>query len=373
MTITRAELAPGYEISRIIKGGWQLAVGHGTVPLPVQAAGSLISDGRGLWTLDPISAVEDMFAFLKSGITTFDCADIYTGVEELIGEFRKAFLKEHGIIPANIWFNQIFRVHTKFVPDLDVLQRISHTYVESVIDRSRSRLGLDCLDLIQFHWWDYEIPGYVQTARWLAELQRKGKIRHIGLTNFDTTRMFEIVSTGIHIVSNQVQYSLLDPRPENAMVKFCLGHNIKLLCYGTLAGGFISEKWLGVKEPQEPLENRSLTKYKLIIDEFGGWGLFQELLTILSLIARKHNASIANIAMRYVLDKPLVAGIIVGARDVMHLDNLEKTFSFEFDREDQKAIYLILDRSAGPMGDIYDLERVKGGKHASIIKYTLNK
>ncbi len=353
MSIARTELVHGYEISRILKGGWQLAGGHGHVNRAV--------------------AVRDMFAFLQAGITTFDCADIYTGVEGMIGEFRQAFLKEHGVISARIWFDRTFRVHTKFVPDIDVLSHIDRGYVESVIDRSRARLGVVCLDLVQFHWWDYEVQGYVQTAQWLAELQEAGKIRHIGLTNFDAPRLLEIVHSGVRVVSNQVQYSLLDPRPEGNMIKCCLQNNIKLLCYGTLAGGFLSEKWLGADEPQEPMENRSLTKYKLIIDEFGGWQLLQELLTVLSLIACKHNVSIANVAMRYVLDKPLVTGIIVGARNAAHLDMLGNTFSFELDREDQKAIHGVLDRSAGPRGDIYDLERIKGGKHASIMKYTLNK
>ena len=67
----RVDLAPGYSISRIIKGGWQLALGHSRVPPRAQAHA-------------------DMAAFVDKGITTFDCADIYTGVEELIGSFRAA-------------------------------------------------------------------------------------------------------------------------------------------------------------------------------------------------------------------------------------------------------------------------------------------
>ena len=67
---THIDLAPGYRISRLIKGGWQLAGGHG----PVAHA----------------HALADMAAFVEAGITTFDCADIYTGVESLIGRFRAA-------------------------------------------------------------------------------------------------------------------------------------------------------------------------------------------------------------------------------------------------------------------------------------------
>ena len=61
--------------------------------------------------------------------------------------------------------------------------------------------------------------------------------------------------------------------------------NIALLCYGTVCGGFLSERWLGKPAPQADLANRSLVKYKLIIEDFGGWGLFQELLGVLSRIA----------------------------------------------------------------------------------------
>ena len=56
------------------------------------------------------------------------------------------------------------------------------------------------------------------------------------------------------------------------MVDFCAAHGIQLLCYGTVAGGFLSERYLDAPEPAAPHENRSLTKYHLIIEEFGGWG-----------------------------------------------------------------------------------------------------
>ena len=77
-----------------------------------------------------------MVAFADAGITTFDCADIYTGVEELIGRFRAALPR--AARRARRWTR--IKVHTKFVPDLDILPRITKAYVEGVIDQSLRRL-----------------------------------------------------------------------------------------------------------------------------------------------------------------------------------------------------------------------------------------
>ena len=135
---------------------------------------------------------------------------------------------------------------------------------------------------MQFHWWDYDVPGCVEAGLWLDELRAEGKIDLLGGTNFDTPHTEALVAAGVPLASMQVQYSLLDARPENGLVDGCCEKlGIRLLCYGTVAGGFLSDAWLGQPEPQPPFENRSLTKYKLIIDDFGGWELFQELLRTL--------------------------------------------------------------------------------------------
>jgi aryl-alcohol dehydrogenase-like predicted oxidoreductase len=112
VTVETTTLAPGHVISRVLRGGWQLAGGHG----PVERE----------------RAVSDMFAFLDAGITTFDCADIYTGVEEMIGEFRAT------LAPAD---RARLKVHTKFVPDLSALATLRFADVERIIDRSSKGSG----------------------------------------------------------------------------------------------------------------------------------------------------------------------------------------------------------------------------------------
>jgi aryl-alcohol dehydrogenase-like predicted oxidoreductase len=338
----RVPLAPGYAISQVLKGGWQLAGGHGPI--------------------DPSRAFADMERFVEAGITTFDCADIYTGVEALIGQWLRRRDRARPV-----------QVHTKYVPDLDRLATHSQNDVRRGIDRSLERLGVECLDLVQLHWWDYDIPGYVDAAVWLDDLRRAGKIRHVGLTNFDQLRLKEILAAGVRIVSHQVQYSVLDRRPGHGLAALCAEHGVRLLCYGAVAGGFLSERYLESPAPQPPLENRSLVKYRLIIDEFGGWEPYQRMLAVLKSIAARHRTSIGAVALRWVLDQPAVGGVIVGARHARHLEQTLRAVMLELNADDHAAIAEVQAASTGPAGDVYALERVKGGPHAAIMRYTLNR
>ena len=116
----------------------------------------------------------------------------------------------------------------------------------------------------------------------------------------------------------------------------------------------------------------SLTKYRLIIEEYGSYDLFQSLLSKLHIIARKHKAGIAEVAARYMLQKPLVGGIIIGARNRNHLDKLSKIQSFTLDQDDLSVIEEMTKKSNGPAGPVYDLERDKNGPHGAIMRYNLN-
>jgi len=345
--LQRISLSPGYEISRVIRGGWQLSASHS----------QSVSE-------DPVS---DMIAFADAGITTFDCADIYTGVEDAIGAFRDTYL---GLKGAEALAR--IRVHTKFVPDLAVLPRIDKAYVTNVIDTSLRRLRMERLDIVQFHWWNIDVPRWIETALWLEDLRREGKLLRIGGTNFDTSQVMAMRDAGVPVSSMQVQYSLLDRRPEKTLITAARENGIAIFCYGTVAGGFLGERWLGQPEPKAPFENRSLVKYKLIIDEFGGWDLFQELLRVLEGIARRHDTDIATVASAAVLARPGVSAVIVGARNRAHLASNLRIASLELAPQDLQAINAVLARSHEIQGDVYTLERDTTGRHGSIMKYNLN-
>ena len=115
------------------------------------------------------------------------------------------------------------------MPDLTDLPHVDRKYVESVIDLSLQRLGVEQLDAVQFHWWDYEIPRYTETALELQRLQQAGKIARVSVTNFNTPRLLEMVSAGVHIATHHWQYSLLDERPERYMIDYRKAQGIALL------------------------------------------------------------------------------------------------------------------------------------------------
>ena len=340
-------LRPDYRISRIIKGGWQLAGDHGAV--------------------DKASAIRDMAAFVEAGIITFDCADIYAGVEEMIGIFLDDLRRSSGVSAAS----QV-RVHTKFVPDATALETVDRHQVEAGIDRSLARLGVERLDLVQFHWWDYEVAGALDVLGYLQRLKDKGKIHHLGLTNFDLDHVRQFALAGFDIASVQVQYSLIDQRPAGAFANFCRRHKIGILAYGVLAGGFFSDRWLGAADPGYDFDNRSLIKYRLIIDEFGGWPLFQELLSVLGGTAKRHGVSLANVALRALHDRADIAALILGARYAHHLADNLRALAFTPDDEDKEALSAVLAKRRGPSGPVFGLERDRTTRHGQIFKKNLN-
>ncbi|WP_342618929.1 aldo/keto reductase [Rhodoferax sp. GW822-FHT02A01] len=342
--VTYKEIAPGYKVPRIIRGGWQLAGDHG----PVERE----------------RAIADMGAFLRAGLNTVDGADIYTGVEDMYGDFNAKQKAAH---------QPTMQVHTKLVPDYGDLATVDAAQVRRIVTRSLQRLRTDRLDLVQFHWWDYSVPRYVETAVALYGLQKEGLIAHIGGTNFDAAHTQEMLAAGVPLVSMQTQYSLLDRRPQGSLAALCEKQNMHLLCYGSLAGGFLTEQWLGQPEPAFPMANRSLVKYKLIIDEFGGWPAFQTLLQVLKAIAQRHAVSLSSVAVRWVLEQPGVAAAIVGARYADRLASTLEVFSFQLDAADRALLEPVLAAHPGPAGEPYSLERDKTGPHGRIMKYDLNK
>jgi aryl-alcohol dehydrogenase-like predicted oxidoreductase len=330
------QLAPDLTICRIVNGMWQVAGGHGYI--------------------DHKLAIEDMIRYHDAGFTSWDLADIYGPAEDFIGQFRHKLLALRG---REKELNKI-QALTKWVPQPVIITR---SMVNESIQRSLHRMNVNSLDLLQFHWWDYNNPYYMDALKYLSELRDKGIIKHLGLTNFDTERMQIMVDSNIQIVSNQVQYSIIDRRPEVKMTPFCLKHNIRLLAYGSICGGLMSERYFGRIQPPSTadLDTLSLRKYRKMIDAWGGWALFQELLSTLNRIAQKYNVSIANVATRYILDKPAVAGVIIGARLGItdHINNNVQVLNFSLDKTDYSDIDAVclksnnLFETIGDCGDEY--------------------
>ncbi|PCJ20882.1 MAG: aldo/keto reductase [SAR86 cluster bacterium] len=304
------QLAPDLKISRVLTGLWQIA--------------DLERDGT---TLDPVASAKFMAAYVDAGFTTFDMADHYGSAEIIAGQFKNHEPSGHQA--------QLF---TKWVPKPGVVSRAE---VREAVQTSLDRMQVDKLDMLQYHAWNYSDPAWLDSLFYLQELKSEGLIAHLGLTNFDAAHLRIALASGIEILTNQVSYSLIDQRAATTMTEVCEQYGVHLLAFGTVAGGFISEKWLGMPEPKaEQLTTWSQMKYKRFIDVAGGWEKFQTLLKILDGIAREKSVSISTVSSRYMLDSPAVGGIILGARlgQGNHVEENLATFELQLSKEHRDAI-----------------------------------
>jgi aryl-alcohol dehydrogenase-like predicted oxidoreductase len=328
------KLAPDLTVCRILNGMWQVAGGHGYI--------------------EHERAVGDMISYHDSGFTTWDLADIYGPAEDLIGEFRLRLQELRGK-------QELDRIQalTKWVPHPG---KITRPVVIENIQKSLNRMNVSSIDLLQFHWWDYNNPYYMDALKYLTELRDTGMVKNIGLTNFDTEHVQIMMDSDLPIVSNQIQYSIIDRRPEVKMIPFCQKYHISLLAYGSLCGGLMSDRYFGRKKPSAAeLDTLSLRKYYQMIEAWGGWNLFQELLSNLKTIAQKHKVSISNVATRYILDKATIAGVIIGTRlgIAEHRVNNTQVFNFRLDKSDLDTIDAVCTKSnnlfevIGDCGDEY--------------------
>jgi len=303
-SIPRHTLGEGLSVSRVINGLWQIA--------------DLERDGR---EFDVDQAALAMSPYVDAGLTTFDMADHYGSAEVIAGIFGERAERL-----------------TKWTPKPGPVSRED---VREAVERSLKRLRTDRIDLLQFHAWMYDDPSWLDALFHLQDLKREGLIRQIGVTNFDTAHLRVAVRSGVEIVSNQVSVSVLDGRALGPMSDFCLAGNVRLLAYGTLLGGFLTEAWLGHEEPDwDRLQTWSQMKYGRFIRAAGGWEAFQQLLRRVDEVATKHGVPMAAVASRAVLDQEAVAAIIVGTRlsKSAHIEDTLRVFEFTLDDEDRKTL-----------------------------------
>ncbi|MEM8888251.1 MAG: aldo/keto reductase, partial [Bacteroidota bacterium] len=326
MSLSKIELAAGLSTSPIVNGLWQIA--------------DMERDGN---EIDLAKAASAMQKYMDQDMSSFDMADHYGSAEVISGLFREG-LENKGAV-------QLF---TKWVPEPGPSSRKK---VREAIKRSLTQMKSESLDLLQYHAWNYADPAWLDDLFYLEELRQEGLIKHLGLTNFDAAHLNLVLETGIKVISNQVCFSLLDQRAAGAMSQVCEKHNVKLLAFGTLAGGFFAERWLGKVDPGiDNLETWSQMKYRRFIEESGGWDNFQSLLGILNEIAQKQGYSIPQIASAYILQQKAVAAVIVGVRlgRDKYLEANKKIAEIRFEEADIQKIEAHLSRQRPIPGDCGD-------------------
>lgn len=318
------EIAPGLTISRILTGLWQIA-----------------DMERGGTPLDPEATAREMQPYVDAGLTTFDMADHYGSAEIIAGTYQKTHSDDVQLL-------------TKWVPEPG---KVTPSEVRAAVQKALDRLQSEQIDLLQYHAWHYPDPTWLDTLYELQALKKEGLIKHLGVTNFDSAHLRIACASGIELVSNQVCYSLLDQRANGEMKQVCEAYNVKLLAFGTLAGGFLSDRWLGKPEPsKDDLSTWSQMKYKRFQESACNWDEFQDLLGLLERIASRYEASIANLASSFILSQQHVAGVILGARlgKSEHIQDNLKVFDIDLSLEDRQAIQERIDSFSPIHGDCGD-------------------
>lgn len=295
-------------------------------------------------------AVRGCAAYTAEGCRTFDCGDIYAGVEGLVGRFV-ATARGHSSELA-----KLVRLHTKVIPDVTDVATLRRRITASVL-RSANRLGVPKLNLVNLHWWDWGVEGLDVAIDTLECLQRKGIVQTIGMTNIDTEH-FE--KYGDRLVSVQINLSLVDRRPlTSGLVQAATSRGKAVLAHGCLCGGLIADEWLDKPAADLDQLRPGVTLNRVLIDEFGGWDAFQQLLRTLATVGRRHEATISQVAVAWVLAQPGVSAVVLGARDPLHVERAAAATDLRLVQDDLNDIAACVD-GRGPAGPIYDLERTPG-------------
>ncbi|KAI4602575.1 hypothetical protein KJ359_007790 [Pestalotiopsis sp. 9143b] len=280
--IEKTLIGGSLEIPRMVNGLWQLSGGHDK-------------------DVNIVSASNAMDRLINRGLYAFDMADHYGDAELVVGHHNKSTGPK-------------LTAFTKWCPAENGIK--TQENAEAAIDHALSRMGQEKIELLQYHAWDYSDDTYIHNLHHLQSLRTKGKIGHIGLTNTDAAHLEMLCESGFRIATNQVPVNVIDCRViTGRLSEVCQKHEVGILAYASLLGGFLSEKWVGQPEPADPESlNWSLRKYLRFIWEAGGWDKFQVVLQALATIASRHSVPIAAVATRWVLDVPAVKAVIVGSR-----------------------------------------------------------
>ncbi len=284
--------------------------------------GTMTFGGRGYWTIvgqvDQKQADILVNTALEAGINFFDTADVYSQgwAEEILGKALGNRRKE--VILAT-------KVRGRMGPGPNEVGLSRHHILEGC-NASLKRLGTDYIDLYQVHSFDFSTP-LEETLQALDDLVRQGKVRYIGCSNFPGWQLMKALSISDkhnweRFVTLQAFYSLMARDLELEHVPLCLDQGLGILPWSPLGGGFLTGKYRrGKPRPQDARRSDPQSQF-LQFNEEKGYDIIEEL----DRIAKNHNATVAQSALNYLLRKPGVTSVIIGAKTVEQLaDNLKTT------------------------------------------------
>lgn len=272
------------------------------------------------WTVDEKRSFEILDAFTGAGFNFIDTADIYSRwaqgnkggeSETIIGNWLKKNKNREKVIIA-----------TKVGGDMGSGKRdLSKKYIIKAAEESLKRLQTDYIDLYQSHWDDENTP-IEETLEAYAQLKEEGKVRHIGASNFSAERLKESLETAYEnglppYETFQPHYNLYEREIfENGLEPICLGNNLGVLNYYSLASGFLTGKYRSKEDAEKSQRGGGAVKY---LDERG-----LKILAALDKVAEELNTKQATVALAWLIHRPSVTAPIVSATSLSQLESIIK-------------------------------------------------
>jgi len=293
---------------------------------------------------DKKDALQAIRKSIDLGITSIDTAPAYGfGLsEEIVGEAISGIRDQVQILTKYglVWDRQVGQF---FFDSQDAEGKPAAIYryagKQSVIDeceKSLKRLGTDHIDLLQIHWSDPTTP-VEETMEAIAQLLKQGKIRSAGVCNF-TGKEMKRADKVVELASNQVPYSMLRRDIENDLVPYCLENNKAILPYSPLQRGLLTGKFQeghtfnsGDTRPSTPYyKDANITKTNLFLESIRP-------------IAEGHNATLAQLVLRWTLQMPGITSVLSGARNMQQVEDNCGALDFTLSREEMNSINQKLD------------------------------
>ncbi len=272
------------------------------------------------WALNEEQSRPFIQRALELGINFFDTANVYSGgtSEEIVGKALRDFApRDEVVIATKVFFPMGSGPNDR---------GLSRKHILSSIDASLKRLGVDYVDLYQIHRWDYDTP-IEETLEALHDVVRSGKARYIGASamyawQFSKALYTADVNGWTRFVSMQPHYNLIYREEEREMLPLCKDQKIAVIPYAPVAKGLLTRK--PSKQQTESLRHQTDAIQKRMYNE--------EDLAIaqrVSDIAEARGLPMAQVALAWVLSKPVVTSPIIGATKTYHLDDAAAAVSVQ--------------------------------------------
>lgn len=293
--------------------------------------GTATFGGDGLWgNTDVAEARRQIDLCLDHGVNLVDTANVYSKSvsETIIGEALSDGRRDRVLLATKVRFP---------TGDGPNDRGLSRWHIMRECEKSLKRLKTDVIDLYQVHEWDGQTP-LDETLEALDTLVKQGKIRYVGCSNYSAWHLMKALATSDakgyqRFVSQQIHYTLQAREAEYELVPAGLDQGVGILVWSPLGGGWLSGKYTRHSKPDDGRQVRGF-KEPPIRD----WDALWDIVDVINEVARNRGVSGAQVALAWLLQRPLVASVIIGGRNLQQFEDNLRAAELKLSDEEVKQL-----------------------------------